>query len=91
MFLLSITSLRRSFQSPEGTHIPVVDVPQFALAAGQQIALSGESGCGKTTFLHLIAGILAADSGSILINGQDMAALGEPARDRLRAERRDAH
>ncbi|MEI6107346.1 MAG: ABC transporter ATP-binding protein, partial [Opitutae bacterium] len=64
----------------------IVDVPAFTLAAGQQLALRGESGSGKTTFLHLIAGILAADSGSILIDGRDMAALGESGRDRLRAE-----
>ena len=64
----------------------IVDVRDFSLAAGQQLALRGESGSGKTTFLHLVAGILAPDSGSILLNGRDMAALGEPARDRLRAE-----
>jgi len=85
MSLLSITSLQKSFVSPEGTASSIVDVPEFSLAAGQQIALRGESGSGKTTFLHLIAGILAADSGSILIDGQNMATLPEPSRDRLRA------
>jgi putative ABC transport system ATP-binding protein len=50
-----------------------------------QVALSGESGSGKTTLLHLIAGILKPDSGSITLAGREMSALGEPARDRLRA------
>ena len=72
--------------SPDGERKTIVDVPAFSLAAGQQLALRGESGSGKTTFLHLIAGILAADSGSIRIGAQDMAVLAEPARDRLRAE-----
>jgi putative ABC transport system ATP-binding protein len=36
--------------------------------------------------LNLIAGILAADSGSVSIDGQDMSRLPEPARDRLRAQ-----
>lgn len=85
MSLLSISSLRKSYVSPEGERAVVVDVPKFSLAVGQQIALRGESGSGKTTFLHLIAGILKPDTGSILIDGQDMAALPEPARDRLRA------
>jgi putative ABC transport system ATP-binding protein len=85
MPLLSIKSLRKSFVSPEGMPSTIVDVPEFSLAAGQHVALRGESGSGKTTFLHLIAGILAADSGSILLDGQDMAALPEPSRDRLRA------
>ncbi len=83
--LLQTSGLKKSFVSPEGGLKVIVDVPQFSLAAGQQLALRGESGSGKTTFLHLIAGILATDAGSIRIGGQDMAALGESARDRLRA------
>jgi ABC-type lipoprotein export system ATPase subunit len=86
MPLLSISSLRKSFVSPDGERKMIVDVPAFSLEAGQQLALRGESGSGKTTFLHLLAGILAPDSGSVLLNERDMAALGEPARDRLRAE-----
>jgi putative ABC transport system ATP-binding protein len=86
MPLLSISSLQKSFVSPDGERKTIVDVRSFSLEAGQQLALRGESGSGKTTFLHLLAGILAPDSGSILLNSRDMAALGEPARDRLRAE-----
>ena len=86
MPLLAISGLQKSFRSPEGETKRIVDVPAFSLAAGRQLALRGESGSGKTTFLHLVAGILAADTGSILIGDRDMAALGESARDRLRAE-----
>jgi len=63
----------------------VVAVPHFELAAGKQLALRGESGSGKTTFLHLIAGILAADSGQVAIDHAEMTALSESRRDRLRA------
>jgi len=63
----------------------VVDVAEFTLEAGVQVALRGESGSGKTTFLHLIAGILAVDAGSITLDGHDLAARSESARDRLRA------
>src|SRR6185503_15331563 len=55
------------------------------LAAGAQLALRGESGSGKTTFLNLIAGILAPDSGRVMIDEAEMTALTEPRRDRLRA------
>ena len=85
MSLLAISALQKSFRTPDGERKLIVDVPGFTLAAGQQLALRGESGSGKTTFLHLVAGILAADAGSILIGGRDMAALGESGRDRLRA------
>jgi putative ABC transport system ATP-binding protein len=86
MPLLSIRNLQKSFLSPEGGRKVIVNVPLFSLEAGQQLALRGESGSGKTTFLHLIAGILAADHGSIQLGERDMAALNEPSRDRLRAE-----
>src|ERR1035437_2502311 len=85
--MLAIHGLTKSYEAPDGGRAVIVDVPIFALAAGQQLALRGESGSGKTTFLHLIAGILGADTGQIEIDGIDMAALSEPKRDRLRAEK----
>jgi putative ABC transport system ATP-binding protein len=85
--MLAVTDLTKSFLSPEGGRVEIVRVPAFALAAGGQLALRGESGSGKTTFLNLIAGILAADAGRVEIDGTDMTALSEPRRDRLRAEK----
>lgn len=85
--MLAVADLRKSFISPEGERVEIVHVPAFALAAGTQMALRGESGSGKTTFLNLVAGILAADSGRVTIDGADMTALAEPQRDRLRAEK----
>jgi putative ABC transport system ATP-binding protein len=84
--MLAVTALRKSYAVPEGTRVEVVNVREFSLAARAQVALRGESGSGKTTFLHLLAGILAPDGGSVRIDGRDMAALGEAGRDRLRAE-----
>lgn len=81
MLLLAVHALTKSY----GPH-RVVEVPAFSLGAGAQLALRGESGSGKTTFLHLLAGILAPDAGRIELAGRDLATLGEAARDRLRAE-----
>jgi len=83
--MLDVTDLRKSYPTPEGGRVDIVRVPSFALAAGEQVALRGESGSGKTTFLNLIAGILAADAGRVVIDGVDLTALSEPQRDRLRA------
>src|SRR2546422_1055773 len=85
MSLLEISALRKSFAAPDGADHLVVHVASFSLSETEQVALSGESGSGKTTFLNLIAGILKPDSGSIRINGREMSALSEPERDRLRA------
>jgi ABC-type lipoprotein export system ATPase subunit len=85
MALLEISQLKKSFRTPDGTMHTVVDVPSFTLGDQIQMALSGESGSGKTTFLNLIAGILPPDSGRLSLDGQDMVTLTESARDRLRA------
>jgi putative ABC transport system ATP-binding protein len=86
MALLEIRDLKKSFRSPDGTANAVVNVPTFDVAAGEQVALSGPSGTGKTTFLNLIAGILGADSGTVKIGGAEMTSLSEAGRDRLRAQ-----
>ena len=85
--MLSVANLAKSFVTPEDASVKVVDVAEFRLGAGEQLALRGESGSGKTTFLNLVAGILAPDSGVVTIDGIEMTALREAGRDRLRAEK----
>jgi len=85
--MLEITDLKKSFRTPEGRMVEVVNLESFTLAAGVQAALRGVSGSGKTTLLNLIAGIVAADSGTVRIDGAEMTSLPEPGRDRLRAEK----
>src|SRR5258708_3221171 len=83
--LLEIRELRKTYVSPEGERMLVIDVPDFDLGVGEQVALQGSSGSGKTTFLNLIAGILKGDSGTIRIDGREISALSEGARDEFRA------
>jgi len=83
--LLQVRDLQKTFVAPDGARHRIVDVPEFSLKNRDQVALAGESGSGKTTFLHLIAGILKPDSGTIKIAGEEMSALSKPQRDRLRA------
>lgn len=42
------------------------------VSAHQTLSILGKSGCGKTTLLKIIAGILEADSGTVLLNGDDV-------------------
>ncbi len=83
--LLDVEGLTKSYVTPDGVAELVIDVPTFRLEQGGQVALRGPSGSGKTTFLHLLAGILAADAGRILLDGHDLVAMHEASRDRLRA------
>ncbi len=59
----------------------------LSLAAGEFVALLGESGVGKSTLLNCIAGLDAADTGQVHIGGTDLASLNDDARARLRRER----
>ena len=83
--LLNIENLRKSYGTPDGSVQVVVDVPSFSLESGQQTALCGTSGAGKTTFLNLIAGILQPDEGRIELDGCLISEANEAERDRLRA------
>ena len=86
MSFLEVKHLRKSFPSPEGGESLIVDLEEFSLKPESLYGMRGESGSGKTTFLHLLAGILKPDKGTIILDGQEVSRLSEGARDRLRAE-----
>src|ERR1700733_9354333 len=54
---------------------------------GERVAIMGPSGSGKSTLLNLICGLDEATSGTIELDGQDLASLGDDARTRLRREK----
>ena len=84
---LELIDVRKSYREPGGAELPVLNVPHFKLEEGEQVALIGQSGGGKTTLLNVISGITRPDSGKVIIGGVDVTDLPEPARDRFRAER----
>ena len=83
--MVSIAGL--AFEYPSGgASLKVLDVPAWEVHAAEQIAISGPSGSGKSTLLNVIAGLLPPTRGSVVVCGQELAGLGEAARDRFRAE-----
>ncbi|MFB7824060.1 ABC transporter ATP-binding protein [Streptomyces hydrogenans] len=56
----------------------------FALRAGEVVAVMGPSGSGKSTLLHCLAGIVRPDAGTLAYDGRDITALSDTARSALR-------
>ena len=72
--LLSVENLSKSFPSGDDT-IDVLRELSLELQPGEMLAVMGESGSGKSTFLHLVGAMERPDSGRILFNGRDLNAL----------------
>jgi putative ABC transport system ATP-binding protein len=77
--VLTISQLCRSFR--EGTRVHrVLERADAEVAAGETLAITGRSGSGKSTLLNLISGLDRADGGSVVIDGAEVTAMGEPER-----------
>ena len=84
--MLLLRDIKKSFAEPDGSPLPILDIDEFHVAPGEQMVLVGKSGCGKTTLLHVIAGITRPDCGKVRINDWDITLMPEAECDRFRAE-----
>lgn len=84
--MLRIKNLQKSFKNADGEVSHIINIPEFSLAENFQLAVSGRSGSGKSTFLNLISGIISADSGSIHFNDVNVSSLCESKRDVFRSK-----
>ncbi|HZE38346.1 MAG TPA: ABC transporter ATP-binding protein [Stackebrandtia sp.] len=80
--VLSGSGLRKSF----GATVALAGV-DFAVAAGQSVAIMGPSGSGKSTLLHCLAGIMRPESGEVHLHDQRIDTMSEAKRSRLRRTR----
>ncbi len=67
-----------------GLRTPVFDGLNLAIDAGETVAILGASGAGKSTLLHLLGGLDTPSAGEVYVDGQQMSALTDAARGRLR-------
>ncbi|MGH2560031.1 MAG: ABC transporter ATP-binding protein [Thermomicrobiales bacterium] len=69
------------------TRIQALHGVDFAVQRGEMIAVMGPSGCGKTTLLNCLSGLDTIDSGTIFLEGRDLADLSDKDRTDYRARR----
>ncbi len=70
-----------------GRPLTVLKEVTLEVEAGGFLAIVGPSGCGKTTLLGLLAGLDTPSGGTVLLGGQELSALSEDGRARLRGEK----
>lgn len=80
---VSLHDVTRSYYRPRtsltkpGAAVKALDGISFDVAQGERFGIVGESGCGKSTLLRIISGLDQPTSGTVAINGTDIARLPE--------------
>ena len=79
IFVLKLRHVSKSYREAQARRAVLEDI-DLDVARGEFVAVTGRSGTGKSTLLNLISGIDVPDSGAVILDGVDIAALGERER-----------
>jgi len=74
-----LTGCRRSFRTRSGETYVAVDGVDLTVQSGEFVSLVGPTGCGKTTILNLVAGLLAPDAGRVEVFGEPLQGINRRA------------
>lgn len=74
--ILSLENIEKSFDGEK-----VLKNISLDIGRGEFVTLLGSSGCGKTTTIRIVAGLLTPDSGKVILNGKDITMLAPEKRD----------
>ncbi|MEZ2388062.1 ABC transporter ATP-binding protein [bacterium RCC_150] len=85
MPIIELKDVRKTFRSPRGHFVTAVDGISLAVESGETLGIIGESGSGKSTLGRLMLRLIEADSGTVLLEGEDIRALSKA---QLRSRRR---
>jgi len=84
--ILKVHQACKSFQ--QGNHkVKVLEHLDLEVIQGEKVAILGPSGCGKSTLLSLLAGLDNPDSGTVEIDGTDLAKINEDQLSQTRSEK----
>jgi putative ABC transport system ATP-binding protein len=81
--VLTVRRVRRTFEA-EQAPVRALRGVDLDVDTAEFVAIMGPSGCGKSTLLNLVAGLDAADEGSIVVSGEELAGRSEDDLARLR-------
>ena len=70
--IIEVSQVTKTFTSPDGSPLRVLEDISFSLHEGEIVALLGRSGSGKSTLLRCIAGLIAPTSGVVSYRGQPL-------------------
>ena len=82
--VVSCSGLKKVYQGP--APVPVLMGVDFAVSAGERVAIMGRSGSGKSTLLHLLGGLDVPTEGMVAVKGRRLSEMGEAERGRVRNE-----
>ena len=85
--ILEVKGLKKVYSSRLGSSkVEALKNVNFAVEPGEYVAIMGESGSGKTTLLNILAALDRPTAGSVVLDGQDLAAVGDAAASAFRRE-----
>ncbi len=70
---IRLAGVRRTFEAPGGTTLIALDGVDLEVAPNEVVALIGPNGSGKSTLLRVIGGLLAADDGTVEVEGRSVS------------------
>jgi NitT/TauT family transport system ATP-binding protein len=68
--IISITHMSKTYRGKDGTNVHALDDIHLDIKQGEFVSLIGPSGCGKSTLLRIIADLIQASSGQVIVNGK---------------------